>query len=454
MVDLTQGSIISRLLLFAAPILIGQLLQTLYNSVDSVIVGNYLGTNALAAVTASSTIANFLVGFFVGLSTGASVLFGRYFGARDYERLRVSIHTSVLFSLLLGGAVAALFIVFTPQLLVMVSCPADVFGDASVYLRIYLVGVLFLSLYNICAAAIRSTGDSRAPFYYLLVSSSLHIGVAVVLVVLMDMGVVGVAVATVVSQFISVALCIARMMGSDERYRFRWGRLALDRKTLGQIAVLGLPAGLQASISSLSTLYLQQYINTFSPAAIAGVGSSMKVDQFAGMPCQALGLAMTTFISQNMGAGKADRARRGVRVSCVAVVLIVAVTSVPLYVFAPNVIGIFGSDPEMIAYGAGLLHVIMPIYLVMGLIHLFGGITRGYGWSISTMAISVGGMVVLRQLFLAVALESNYSIETIYMGYPVGWIATLAPLLMLYFHIVHKVRREPSFRALNVGVPR
>ena len=313
--ELTKGDIFTRLVVFAIPILVGQLFQTLYNSADSIVVGNFVGTDALAAVTASSPIANFLVSFFVGMSTGASVLFGRHFGGRDYAALDEAIHTTVAFSTLLGSIVAALGIIFTPQLLTLASCPIDVFEDAQIYLRIYLIGVLFLSMYKVGAAVLRSIGDSTAPFYYLVLSSSMNIVLDILLVAVVRIGVAGVAIATVISQFVSVVLCLRRMAKMDALYRFRLDHLKINWRTLLQVIDLGLPAGLQTSITALSALYLQRYINSFSSAAIAGIGSAMKIDQFAGMPCQAIGLAMPTLIRQNIGAGQPERPPKGMRIT-------------------------------------------------------------------------------------------------------------------------------------------
>ena len=437
-IDLTEGSILKRLTIFAIPILVGQLFQTLYNSVDSIVVGNFVGTDALAAVTASSTIANFLVGFFLGMATGASVLFSRCFGAREYKTLDEAIHTTITFSAVLGAVVAGLGIWFTPQLLQLISCPDNVYADALVYLRIYLVGVLFLSMYNVAAGVLRSIGDAQAPFYYLMLSSCMNIALDILLVTVVRLGVAGVAIATVISQCVSVVLSFRRMMRMDEQYRFSPRKLAINWELLRTIIGLGLPAGLQNSLTAFSNLYLQHYINEFSSAAIAGIGSAQKIDQFAGMPCQSIALAMTTYIGQNMGAEGPERARKGVGISVVMVIILVAVVGVPAYFFADQLMSIFAPDPEMIASGSGMLHVILPVYLIMGFQWLFSGIIRGYGYSITAMVMAVGGMVVVRQIFLAIALNISYRIEFIYWGYPLGWIAAVIPMLLFYLIVCRK----------------
>ncbi|MCD8014894.1 MAG: MATE family efflux transporter [Lachnospiraceae bacterium] len=436
--DLTQGDILTSLAWFAAPILIGQLLQTLYNSVDSIVVGQFVGTSALAAVTASATITQFFVGFFNGMAAGASVVFARNFGAGQYSTLKESIHTAMAFSLLLGLIIMGLGVIAAPQLLYLVSCPEDVYAEALVYLRIYMGGALFMSLYNVGAAVLRSVGDSRSPFWYLVISSSMNIVLDVLLVKGFQMGVAGVAVATVIAQFTSAALAFRKMMQSDVRYRFSFRELKILGNLLGEIVRMGLPAGIQACVTSLSSMFLQRYINGFSSAAIAGIGSAMRIDQFAGMPCNALGLAMTTYIGQNLGAKKPERARKGVRLSLAAAFTMVVVVGIPSYFFAEELVGIFSSDPEVIQYGAGMLHVIMPVYLVMGFQMLFGGIIRGYGYSQETMCITLGGIVVVRQLWLAVALHFDHNIKWIYWGYPIGWGVTALLMLLFYLFVILK----------------
>ncbi len=437
-VNLTEGPILSNMVRFAAPILVGQLLQTLYNSVDSIVVGRAVGTNALAAVTASATITNFFVGFFLGMATGASVLFARNFGAKRYRDLSEAIHTAMTFSILLGAVVALLGVILAPALLHVVACPEEVYDEALVYLRIYMAGALFMSLYNVSSSVLRSVGDSRGPFLYLLTSSCMNIILDILLVVVLQMGVAGVAVATVIAQFTSVVLSFRKMMRMEESYRFSFKKMRMNTSILGQIVRLGLPAGVQSSVTSLSNMYLQYYINTFSSAAIAGIGSAMKIDQFAGMPCNAIGLAMTTYIGQNIGAGKPERARKGIRISLCAVVIIVCIIGSGAYFFAEQLLGIFSTDPDVVMYGVGMLHTIMPVYLIMGFQMLFGGIIRGYGYSTATMIMAVGGMVGVRQLWLAITLHIDHNINFIYMGYPIGWAATALAMLVFYFAVIRR----------------
>mgnify|MGYP002868853041 CR=1 FL=1 len=441
--DLSQGNIFSQLIIFALPLLAGQLFQSLYNSVDSIVIGNFEDANALAAVTASATISLILSGFFNGMSAGATAMFARLFGAKDHNNLHRAIQTTVLFSVLLGIILSALGIIFTPALLEFTSCPPEVFELAVSYLRIYLIGVLFTSIYNIGAGVLRSVGDSQSPFIFLVISSVMNIFLDLLFVAAFHMGVSGVAIATIISQCVSMVLVFIKMMRMDGSYRFSFKEIIMDWSLLGEVARLGFPAGLQTSLTAISNLYVQQYINSFSAVAIAGVGSAMKVDQFAGMFCFTLGLAMTTFIGQNLGAGRNDRAHKAVGVSALSCAVFVLIVCIPIYIYSPYLIRIFSPDMEVIMYGTGMLRVIMPLYLIMGMNGLFGGILRGFRYSITSMICTLAGMVAVRQIWLYVTLTYfGHDIRFVYYGYPIGWICSLTPMLLIYF--LHIRRKYPS----------
>ena len=444
-IRLTEGKILKPLLLFALPIFAGQLLKVLYHSVDSIVIGNFVGTDALAAVTASSPIANTLAGFFNGLSAGATVLFSQRFGAGELNKLDRAIHTTMLFSVIFGAVMAAAGILLTKTLLQLVACPPAVYEQALLYLRIYLVGILFTSMYNISASVLRSVGNSRSPFVYLLISSILNIILDVLFVAAFEMGVVGVAVATVLAQVVSVILCVRKMTMLPEPYRFRPKKMKLDGTILKQVARLGLPAGVQSSVVSIAMIFVQRYINEFGPASIAGIGAGMRIDQFAGMPCQALGLAMTTYIGQNVGAGRYDRTHKGIGIGFAAVIIQIVALGVPMYIFAPQLARIFGSDPAVIDVCTLFLRTILPLYLFMGLNGLMGGIVRGYGYSIFAMAATLVGMVGIRQIWFSLSLRANHVITNIIIGYPIGWICSFTFLFVFYLvHIRRKFRGMPA----------
>lgn len=437
-IDLTEGPIWKVLLVFCLPIYVGQIFQNLYNSVDSVVIGQFVGSNELAAVVACSNVSMLMVGFFLGLSTGASVLFSQYYGARDYRQLHDSIHTTVLFTVILGVVITVLGVIFAPQILTFLSCPPEVYEGAIIYLRIYIAGLLFTALYNVGSSILRAIGDSQSPFYYLVIASLTNIVLDVLLVTVVQMGIAGVGIATVISQGLSVILTFGKMAKMDESYRLKGKDLRIDGRLLKQIIALGIPAGVQSCITSVSNIYVQRYINGFGSAAIAGIGSAQKIDQFTGMSAQALGLGITNYIGQNLGAGKDDRVKSGTRIVLLYSLVIIGVTSIPVYLFAPQLMRIFSHDAAVITAGVGMLHLIMPFYEIMGFSNVFSGILRGYGKSTLVMILSIFGMVVCRQVYLAVGLKLAYEIHTIYVGYPLGWFCATLPMVLYYIFAIRR----------------
>lgn len=444
--DLSQGKIFPVLMSFALPLLLGQLLQTLYSSVDQIVIGNFETTNALAAVSASTMITNMIAGFFNGLSVGASVFMSKAFGAKNYKTLRDGIHTTVLSSFIFGVVLASGGAIFAGWLLRLTKCPQVVYENALIYLRIYMLGVLFTSMYNIASGVLRSVGNSRVPFIALATSSCLNIVLDVVFVAWFRWSVAGVAIATIISQGISMIITFSAMMKLDEEYRFRFSRLTIKGYILKEVVRLGLPAGIQSSVTALSNIFIQRYLNMFSPAAIAALGAGMKIDQFAGMPCHAIGLAVTTFIGQNVGAKKISRTHKSVGVSTLACVSFVAVVGTFIYFFAPQLVGIFSKDPDVIYYGTQFLHTIMPLYSLMGLGGLFSGVCRGFGYSVYSMCCTLFGMVAVRQVWLFIAFRTfEKNVSLIHVCYPMGWIMTFIPLIVMYLFVIRKkFKAEPE----------
>ena len=287
-VDLTQGSIWKQLLLFALPIFVGQLFQNLYNSVDSLVVGNFVGKTALAAVSSTNDISHFLVGFFTGLASGGGVFFAQMFGKKDYQKLSDGIHTTILFAFLFGFVMAGVGYWLSPQLLQLISCPPDVYASALEYLRIYLIGILFIAIYNVGAGILRAVGDSSSPFYYLLISSMTNIVLDLLFVCGFNMGVAGVGWATTLAQLVSVILVLRKMMKTHDVYKLEIRKLRLNQPILAEVLRLGIPAGIQTSITSISNMFVQRYTNGFGSSAMAGIGVAKKVEKFAGLSCSSL----------------------------------------------------------------------------------------------------------------------------------------------------------------------
>lgn len=432
--DLTQGNSLRLILIFSLPILAGQLLQNLYNSVDSIVVGQFVGTTALAAVSSCGDISMMLVGFFTGLSTGAGVLFSRFFGAKDYGKLHDSIHTAMAFSMILGLAMAAIGFFLTPWLLHITNCPDDVFAEAEIYLRIYFAGMLFSSIYNVGSGVLRAVGDSKDPFWFLVAASCTNIVLDVVLVRVFSLGVMGVAIATVVSQLLSVILVFRTMMKTTDVYRLELKELRMDKKLLLEILDLGLPAAIQTSLTAISNIFIQRYINLFGSAGMAGFGAGKKIDKFVGMATSSIALALTTFVSQNLGAGKEQRAFRGIRVCLGICFVTIAIMGIPTFCFAGTVLRIFTSDPAALDFGVEMVRTMMPFFGFQAANQVFSSAVRGFGRSRAVMILSLLGMVGVRQIFLAITMNLNGAAANIAYAFPIGWGAS-ALFVFIYYAV-------------------
>ena len=442
--DLTEGNIYKQLILFALPIFLGQIFQNLYNSVDSIVVGNALGTTALAAVSASADISMLLTGFFVGFSTGGGVLIARYFGAKDKESLEKALHTLVSFGIIIGVVMASVGILLSPQLLKIVKCPNDVYDQALAYLRVYLIGVLFTAIYNVGSRILQAVGDSQRPFYYLVISSITNIVMDLLFVLVFKWGVIGAALATIISQGLSVVMVYTRMIRTEDVYKVYIHKLMkMDGAMLKEIAILGFPAAIQSSLISISNLFVQRYINGFGSSAMAGIGAAKKIDRFVGMIAQCLGLSTTTFVSQNVGAKKYDRAFGSIRSALIICAIYLVIVGTTVYAMAPTFVKIFIQNEEAVAFGVSMVHVMIPFYFFQVLNNVFANAVRGFGKSLVVMFCSIFGMIGIRQLFLFISMRANYAVENVYIGFPVGWAAA-ALLVMLYYFI--KIRPVYSKR--------
>ncbi len=436
--DLTRGNIYLQVIRFSMPILIGRLFQNLYNNFDAIVVGQYVGKNALAAVTSSSDISMLLTGFFMGLSAGSGIAFSRYFGAGKYKELSKSIHTAIVFSFIIGLVLVVAGVVLTPLLLDIVACPAEVLADATVYLRVYFIGVLFTSLYNVGSGVLRAVGDSRSPFIYLVIASLTNIVLDYVFVKYVNMGVFGAAMATIISQGISFLMVFRKLIVSEDVYQVSIKDLHVDVEMLKEILTLGIPAAIQQSLISVSNLFVQRYTNSFGSTAMAGIGVARKIDRFIGMIGASIGLASATFVSQNVGSKNYKRAFAGVRVCLILGLATFAVTGVLLLVFAKAAASLFTTDSEVIQYAVDMLYVIVPFFVFQNINQLFSNVTRGFGKSTVVMVLSIIGMIVMRQIFLAVVLSIDYNIFYIYICYPVGWFFSA---VLVYIYYLFKIKR-------------
>ncbi len=422
-VDLTEGSIAPKLLRFALPIFVGHMLQNLYNLVDSLVAGNFAGTEALAAVSANADISILLVGFFVGLSTGAGVLFSRYFGGREYEKLRACIHTALGFSIVFGLVLSAVAALLSPALLRLVKCPEDVIESAIVYMRIYALGITFSAFYNIGSGVLRAVGNSRDPFIFLTVSGLTNVVLDIVFVQTFENGIAGVAWATVIAQIVSAVLVAANMLRTKDVYRVSIKDIRIELPILREIMELGLPSAVQHCLTSVSNLFVQGYVNELGSAALAGYGVAKKVDHFAGLATQSMAAASATFISQNLGAKKESRAFRGMAVSMGMCAVAVAAVGIGLYYNAEAVLRLFDDDGDTVMYGVQMMHCMLPLFYFHLSCQMLSHSTRGFGKSRAVMVLSLCGLVGVRQLFLAVGTRLSGSHLVIFYSMPAGWIS-------------------------------
>jgi putative MATE family efflux protein len=447
-VDLTEGSIAKNIIRFSMPIMLGQVFQNLYNSVDSIVVGNFVGVSALAAVSSSVDISQMIIGFFTGLSVGSGVVFSRYFGAKNYQKLHDSIHTAIAFSIVLGLGMLIIGEILTPALLHMVDCPEEVYAEALIYLRVYLIGVLFTSIYNVASGVLRSVGDSRSPFIYLILSSATNIVLDIFFVISLHMGVTGVAIATIISQLESVIFVLFRMIRTSDVYHLDVRELRIEKTFIGEIMNLGLPAGIQSCLIAFSNLFVQKYVNSFGMEVLAGTGIAKKVDKYAGLISQSLGQATTIYVSQCVGAEKHERAFKGIRtVLLINLIAIIAIT-IPLYIYAPQVSRIFTSDEETIYYSTMMIRTLMPLYYLQSLHQVFSNAVRGFGKSMAALFTTIGGLIVCRQAYMAIALSWRHEVELVFIGWPVGWFfSALFAILYYLFKIRFPYNREKKAEA-------
>lgn len=420
--DMTQGSITGQIMQFAAPMMIGLLFQQLYNTVDSIVVGQFVGKEALAAVGSTSSIINTLVGFSAGLSTGSSVVISQCYGAHDRENLRRSVHTTLSVTFILSVLATLLGRFLTTPLLHLMSTPDDVLSEAQVYLNIYFSGISGLLVYNMGSSILRAVGDSRRPLYFLCFSAALNTVLDLLFVIQFGMGVDGVAYATIISQFISALLILFVLSHEHTDYGVRWRELSLNRDMVRRIFSIGLPAAIQQAITAFSNVFVQSYINFFGSACMAGWSSYNKLDMFLAVPAQSIGMAVTTFVGQNYGANQMTRARKGVERAAVISAGVTLALTVAIMIFADACIRFFTTEPDVMTFGVFFIRQISPFYICMAFIQVFAGALRGIGNAKSPMVIMLSSFVVFRQIYLFVGKLLGNSLTWVSLAYPMGWL--------------------------------
>ena len=434
-VDMTKGNITRHLVNFALPLLLGNLFQQLYNMVDTWVVGNYVSNEAFSAVGTVGPVINTLIGFFLGLSSGAGVVISQYYGAGREEKVRQAVHTALMLTLALGVVFTAAGIAMTPLMLQLMKTPAEVAPEQATYLRIYFAGVIGLLLYNMGSGILRAVGDSRRPFYFLVVSAVLNTVLDLLFVIKFHMGVEGVAYATIIAQAVSAVLTLWVLMGAEGGIRLELRALRFTWSVLRQIVAVGIPAALQMAITAFSNVFVQSYINYFGPDCMSGWTAYNKVDQLVILPVQSISMANTTFVGQNLGVGDTPRAKKGVRISLWLSVAVTAVLLIPVLLFAPDLTAFFNSKAEVVSYGALLLRLLSPFYFFFCINQIYAGALRGAGNSQVPMWIMLGSFVVFRQIYLYIMANfiSN-EIIPIALSYPAGWFVCSVATLLYYHH--------------------
>lgn len=436
--QITEGVIWKQLLFFFFPILLGTLFQQLYNTADTVVVGRFVGTQALAAVGGSTgQIVNLIVNFFVGLASGATVIIARYYGARDRIKLNNALHTAIALSIVGGIVTGIAGILLTPSLLKMMNTPADVIEGSTMYLRIYFAGIIFVFVYNIGSGILRAVGDSKRPLYFLIVCCFLNIFLDILFVVYLKLGVKGAAFATVISQAVSALLVILSLTKSVDIYRLRPNKIRFYKSLLIAIITIGLPAGLQSVMYGISNIIIQTSLNSLGTETVAAHTAFAKIDAIYWMISGAFSVSIITFIGQNYGARKFDRMKKSIKV-CLLMDLIASLLLTTVMLLAgPYLLRLFTSDQEVIEIGMQIIHIIAPSYALFIFIEILSSSLRGMGNVVVPMLMTCGGVCVLRILWIFIFVRTHLSVTTILMSYPISWGFT-AVLFIIYFMFYQK----------------
>ena len=440
-VDMTEGSIMRHLINFAIPLLVGNIFQQLYNMVDTWVVGNYVSNEAFSAVGSLGPIANMLIGIFMGLSSGAGVVISQYYGAKRYDKVQDTVHTSSVMTLVLAAIFTVIGIFMTPYMLHFMKTPDNVFPESKTYLTIYFAGIIGLMIYNIGSGILRAVGDSKRPFYFLVVSAVLNTVLDLLFVLVFHMGVAGVALATIIAQGVSAVLVLIALLRSHSCIRLEVRRLKMHWDMLAKIIKVGIPAAIQMAITSFSNVFVQSYINFFGADCMSGWTAYAKIDQLILLPMQSLALSSTTFVGQNLGRNLVDRAKKGIRISLLMSIAATLILMLPVILFAPSLVAFFNNKPEVIEYGTLMLRWLSPFYVLCCVNQIYSGALRGAGDSRAPMVILLCSFVFFRQAYLYIM--ANYISNTIIpigMAYPAGWL--LASILTLIYFKKAKLNKN------------
>lgn len=429
---MTEGNIWKQLILFSIPLLLGNLFQQLYNAVDSVIVGQFVSSQALAAVGSSFPLINLLISFFMGLSLGAGVVVSKYFGARDIDNMRKSIHSSIVITFIIGVIMTFVGILACPIILRWMQTPSDVINDSIVYLQIYFGGILFTMIYNIGSGILRAVGDTKRPLYFLIICSIINIILDLLFIIFFKMGIAGAAYATVISQAISAILTMLLLINTSNEYKISFKELKLYREQTKEIIRVGIPSGIQNAVVAISNVIVQSNINSFDWVAMAGCSACQKLDGFAIMPVLSFSMAFTTFTGQNIGAKRYDRVKQGAKIGLILSLSTIICISATLLYFDEQLLSIFSDDPEVIKYGLMMMHTLIPMYFLLTITHALNGIIRGAGKTKVPMMVMIVCWCCMRMAWILTTVPLFNDIQFVFYGWPITWAAS-SLWLIIYF---------------------
>ena len=430
--SLTEGSIWKNLTLFAIPILLGQVFQQLYNTADAWIVGHFRSNSEYAAVTSTGSLVFLLIGFFSGIAVGAGVVIARYYGAKDEKKLDSAIHTTIAFGLICGVVLSVVGVLLTPKLLQLMKTDTSYFQYSVEYFRYYFLGALSIVMYNLGMGVLRAVGDSKSPLYYLIISSLVNIGLDYLFVGVFDWGVWSAALATSISQLLSAILCVIRLAKGGEGFQFQFRRLRIEGPMLKEIIRYGLPSGIQNSIIAFANVVVQSNINTFHEDTVAGCGTYSKLEGFAFLPITCYTMALTTFVSQNLGAGQHDRAKKGSVFGIFSCVIIAELIGVALLIFARPLLAFFTNNEAAIEVGIRQIRVEALFSCVLAFSHCIAAIMRGAGKPMIPMFVMLGAWCVLRVAYISIVVPIVGKSWVIFSAYPLTWTCSSIVFLIFY----------------------
>ena len=431
--QITEGVIWKQLLLFFFPIVFGTFFQQIYNTADTIVVGRFVGKQALAAVGGSaSQIANLIVGFFVGLSSGAAVVISQFYGAKDKKNLSKALHTAFAFSIAAGIVLTVVGIFLTRPALLLMKTPADVVEDSAVYLHIYFGGMVFNLVYNMGAAILRAVGDSKRPLYVLIITCVLNIILDLLFVVAFGMGVTGVAVATVTSQVISALIVTVMLLKTREIYVLKINQIRFDRRMLFSVLRIGIPAGLESVMYNISNIVIQVFVNNLGTDTVAAWGTLGKIDAIFWMVINAFAISITTFVGQNLGAKQYDRAKKGAKFGILCSISIAELIGITIYTAAPVLIAAFNRDPDVIHYGVMQARTIALFYCLLAFTHCIAAVLRGSGNAAVPMIVLLCVWCLFRVSYITLAVRLIPDIRVIFWAYPLTWSISSVIFLFLF----------------------